>query len=776
MNSTIDSLSAKPMALFGFFIVLFTLDPLFFGVMMLVTLGADQALSIAKILLILAPPILAALAIYVYLISRRLTQTIAGLDTDTVAADNQAMEAQINSYAFKTALCMFIGNSGGPMLVGILGIVMNVLFSLQQAIFFIVAGQFEAIVAALLMYYLAKKRLSPLGERVAYRPLSLYFKFSIPIVTVLMTALIITGVAIYLIAFSMIQHERGAELKLYAQQTTHALDEIITEKLTPLKTQLATRIKGDINFDQLAPMLAHIAETRDTMIEIYFIAKPDGMSLNTLGGMVNIADRPYFQRLLRDKETVVSEPITSRATGKEVIVSVSPILSRDGQLMGVIGATITIEGLKAFLVKRGSEGGYGHLLIHRSGRIVSAHDAGFVNRIVGKDLREDGSVNQGLDALMKKGQDIVRITLEKKPMLAAVAPLGAGGDRLVVVLEQDRFYSGMNPILIQIVILLVILFSAMMGTIFLITKRVSEPIHRVSTILDDMARGDFSQRYNDRLDDELGLLTRSLNTSLDNVSQMIDSVNATSRTLAQTVEEITASNLNLSSRTTEQASSLEELAATIEQSAATINQNADHAARARELTSVGASKSSLGNSIAAEAVTSIGELNEASRKIAEITNLINDIAFQTNLLALNAAVEAARAGDQGRGFAVVAGEVRNLAQRSGNAAQEIGVLIRNAIDKITRSTELVNRTGASLSEIAAAADETMRLMNEIATATMEQKNGIDQINQAISELDGATQQNASLVEETASASEQMSHIAEDLISLVGRFTIRIHTP
>ncbi|HQF08329.1 MAG TPA: methyl-accepting chemotaxis protein, partial [Spirochaetota bacterium] len=231
-------------------------------------------------------------------------------------------------------------------------------------------------------------------------------------------------------------------------------------------------------------------------------------------------------------------------------------------------------------------------------------------------------------------------------------------------------------------------------------------------------------------------------------------------------------NQNLSQRTSEQASSLEEIASTIEEATATINQNAENAGRARELTETGSVKALEGNRVAVDAVNAIVEMNESSKKVADIISTINEIAFQTNLLALNAAVEAARAGEQGRGFAVVAGEVRNLAQRSGNAAKEIEGLIRDALGKVEKSTELVNRTGISLTEITEAAKTSAQIINEIAAASQEQKQGINQINNAIAEMDTMTQQNASLVEETASASEEMANQAQDLLDMVQKFKIR----
>ncbi|MBP7736985.1 MAG: methyl-accepting chemotaxis protein [Spirochaetes bacterium] len=220
-----------------------------------------------------------------------------------------------------------------------------------------------------------------------------------------------------------------------------------------------------------------------------------------------------------------------------------------------------------------------------------------------------------------------------------------------------------------------------------------------------------------------------------------------------------------------QASGIEEIAASLEEMGATINQNADNAQKVRTLTEAGAVTSQGGNRIALEAVDSINDVNSASKRVAEITRVINEIAFQTNLLALNAAVEAARAGDAGRGFAVVAGEVRNLAQRSGGAAKEIENLIMDTVTRVEKGTDLVNRTGKSLSDIARDASETARIIGEIAAASIEQKHGIDLVNGAIADMDQMTQSNASASENLTGMAESLANSAmrlQDLVTSTGR--------
>jgi len=324
---------------------------------------------------------------------------------------------------------------------------------------------------------------------------------------------------------------------------------------------------------------------------------------------------------------------------------------------------------------------------------------------------------------------------------------------------------------LKIAAILVAAAALIAALIFPITRSITGPIKRIMAFAGKLADGDFTGRLNESRGDEMGHLAKALNRATEGLAALIGSVVGSAQSLVQSVNQISSGNQNLSQRTVEQASSLEEIASTIEETMAAINRNAENAARARDLTTEGMDKSRDGNRIAIEAVTSIIEMNESSNKVARIIEVINEIAFQTNLLALNAAVEAARAGEQGRGFAVVAGEVRNLAQRSRSAAREIEDLIRDTIEKVDMSSTMVNKTGNALTEIAQAATVSAQIISEISVASQEQKQGIGQINTAIAELDTMTQQNASLVEETASASEEMAGQANELLGMVRKFRI-----
>lgn len=331
--------------------------------------------------------------------------------------------------------------------------------------------------------------------------------------------------------------------------------------------------------------------------------------------------------------------------------------------------------------------------------------------------------------------------------------------------EQSR-----QAIIISVVLLIISIVMGVIITIVL-SGAVSGPVRKGLAFAERLAAGDFTSRIDLDQKDELGMLGKALNTAADDLERLISEILVAAQNLSQAVDQISGGNQNLSQRTSEQASSLEEIASTIEEATAAIRQNADNSDQANRLSGETMKMAEEGNRVVIDAVASINEINKSSKKIEEIISVINEIAFQTNLLALNAAVEAARAGEQGRGFAVVAGEVRNLAQRSGNAAKEIGALIKDSMDKIETGTDLANRSGDALREIVGAMKNVARLVSEIAAASQEQKQGLDQINIAVAEMDSMTQQNAALVEETASASEEMAGQAREMQSMVERFKI-----
>ena len=312
------------------------------------------------------------------------------------------------------------------------------------------------------------------------------------------------------------------------------------------------------------------------------------------------------------------------------------------------------------------------------------------------------------------------------------------------------------------------LLAALVNNLWL-EAQIASPLATVVRVAKNAAAGNPERNVTLNRVDEIGMLLRAVNQTALNLQSLVDDVSEQVGGVHSASSEIAMGNNDLSARTEQTASSLEETAASMEQLSSTVKQNADNAKQANQL-ALGASAVAVkGGEVVGQVVGTMKDINDSSRKIADIIGVIDGIAFQTNILALNAAVEAARAGEQGRGFAVVASEVRSLAGRSADAAREIKGLIAASVDRVGQGTALVDQAGATMAEIVASIHRVTDIMGEISAASSEQSSGVAQIGQAVSQMDQATQQNAALVEQSAAAAESLKGQAVQLVAAVAVF-------
>jgi methyl-accepting chemotaxis protein len=306
---------------------------------------------------------------------------------------------------------------------------------------------------------------------------------------------------------------------------------------------------------------------------------------------------------------------------------------------------------------------------------------------------------------------------------------------------------------------------------WLLTRGIVLPIRAAVKVAETVAGGDLTHRIDADSRDETGALLRALRHMNDSLVDIVSQVRGGTDTIATASREISAGNLDLSSRTEQQAGALEETAASMEELTSTVRQNAENARQANQLAIAASEVAAQGGAVVGEVVTTMGAINASANKIADIIGVIDGIAFQTNILALNAAVEAARAGEQGRGFAVVASEVRNLAQRSAAAAKEIKELITASVADVGAGAKLVDQAGATMGQVVGSIQRVTDIMAEITSASQEQTGGIEQVNGAIAQMDQVTQQNAALVEEAAAAASSMQEQAGKLAEVVSVFKL-----
>ncbi|GHA90365.1 methyl-accepting chemotaxis protein [Cognatilysobacter bugurensis] len=314
-------------------------------------------------------------------------------------------------------------------------------------------------------------------------------------------------------------------------------------------------------------------------------------------------------------------------------------------------------------------------------------------------------------------------------------------------------------------------FRAMVVGLNALMAGTEDSLAQVSAVLRSIAAGELGARMDGVHRGVFAQIQNDATTTLETLGRIVAEIRQSSDSINSAAGEIASGNSDLSQRTEQQAAALEETTSSMEELTATVKQNAENARRARDLSSQAADVATQGERVVSSVVTTMADIDAASRKVADIISVIDGIAFQTNILALNAAVEAARAGEQGRGFAVVAAEVRSLAQRSANAAKEIKQLIADSTVKTVQGNELVQRAGKTMSEVLTSVRSVSELVSGISAASAEQTAGIEQVNQAITHMDEGTQQNAALVEEASASARALEQQAEQLVQTVAVFRL-----
>ncbi|MFL9950788.1 methyl-accepting chemotaxis protein [Paraburkholderia agricolaris] len=375
----------------------------------------------------------------------------------------------------------------------------------------------------------------------------------------------------------------------------------------------------------------------------------------------------------------------------------------------------------------------------------------------------------------KKDEAIVEMDTHCRPLLAKlIRATDAYADytrsrQEQLVNEYTAHYESQRNVLIAICL---IALGLAVGSCVMITRAVTGPLRFAIDVARTVSEGDLRTQITVDGRDETSKLLSALREMNERLTAIVGRVRDSSTSIAGAARQIAAGNMDLSQRTEQQAASLQETASSMEELTSTVKQNADNAQQGSTLAANASSVAQKGSEVVGQVVSTMHEISDSSTKIADITGIIEGIAFQTNILALNAAVEAARAGEQGRGFAVVASEVRSLAQRSSSAAKEIKDLIATSVDRIRDGSALAGEAGKTMAEVTQAVARVTDIMSEIAAASVEQSRGIEQVNLAITQMDNVTQQNAALVEEAAAASRSMEDQGQQLNEAVAFFQVK----
>ena len=375
----------------------------------------------------------------------------------------------------------------------------------------------------------------------------------------------------------------------------------------------------------------------------------------------------------------------------------------------------------------------------------------------------------------RRDEAIAKMNAECRPLLAAL--LTATGDFIRYEDERSTAETQAATALFaqdrMLLIATALLSAGVAGLLgWLISRAVTRPLNRAIQVAQSVADGDLRDEIQVEGRDELSQLLAALKAMSGNLSTMVSNVRQAADGIATASTQIATGNQDLSSRTESQAGALQQTASSMAQMTETVQVNAETSRKATGLADAAAQVAGQGGEVVDRVITTMAAITGSSKRIGDITGVIDGIAFQTNILALNAAVEAARAGEQGRGFAVVASEVRALAQRSAQAAKEIKTLISDSVEKVDAGGMLVQEAGRTMGEVLAQVRKVTDLMGEINASTEQQTQGIVQVNEAVAAIDRGTQQNAALVEESAAAAESLRQQALALTEAIARFKVR----
>ncbi|WP_297285962.1 methyl-accepting chemotaxis protein [uncultured Brachyspira sp.] len=343
----------------------------------------------------------------------------------------------------------------------------------------------------------------------------------------------------------------------------------------------------------------------------------------------------------------------------------------------------------------------------------------------------------------------------------------------VILAKNDSdIYSQIYTIIIEAIIIGIIFIIISSILVLLYIRSITNPLQKIIEISKEISKGNLTDTEKTiHRKDELGELADSFAAMRKELVSIIIKVRDSVEKITSSAQELSQGSNDLSHRTESQAASLEETASSMEQMASTIKSSTDQSVQGNRMMVESRQSIESAGDIILETTKNIEEVYEASTKIKDITNIIENIAFQTNILALNAAVEAARAGDQGKGFAVVASEVRNLAQTTQSSVKDITNLVDNAYDKINKATDSARTSQEIFNDLRVKIDETARIMQDISSTAVEQQTGVDQVNRAVADMDSVTQQNAALVEESYAATMSLSNQAQELYEAMKFFKI-----
>ncbi len=823
----VDSQMQIRRELLRLFIIYYLVHPALYFVSLIIALGFMNLTGVLKVIIILAPPIITLFtALFYYLALRAQREIDKGNDNTEVIA------TEINGISFKGMILLAAGCSGGPFLTVIIGYNQSLFLSFEQSLFFFFIGFIQALIAGALFYYHVKIRLYVLiynsELKINFRPLTLFQKMVIPILSGIMILLIFASVGIYRISYNQTYEMYSANISAKVQKNTIFIGSLFEKTAIQLRAYAKTSEIRNMNLREVSDFLKMVHEGRGGDIEMYFAANLQGDAPNSLGETRNVGDRDYFKKVTGMGVEVYSDPVMNKLTGRMIMVAAVPVKNTAGKTVGMIGATILMDRVEGVLTDEKIIDSGRFMILSSEGKIIFHPERTNIGKVIGKDVSDDGKSIKNISRLITESENrFFSYTFGGKGVLSYKTSIPLVRQMLVFTMDRDDFVEKLRYIIIELLAALTGLGLMLYFMIRYIAKRFSLPIQNTIGVLELLAAGDLTAESTDFLADEFGEMIRNFKQFQRKLRGTISTALKAAIQLSSSAHELAITSSKMSDSAQTQAASVEEASASLEEvsgSIELININAQEQAnlakatlsameqlRSDNVTVAGYAEKALeaargtteqagnGQQLMQNTIEGMNNIDESTKKIADTVRLISDISDQVNLLALNASIEAARAGEHGRGFAVVAEEISKLADQTASGAKGITDFVNAGLKEVEKGRSYVDETGRAFNmiiEYIAQTEELVRKITEsasrqaessrvvlestkrvnemsdsISMSTNEQMMTNQEMSKTVEQINQSTQSAAAAAEEIASSADEISAQAEILSARMEFFKV-----
>ncbi len=751
-------------------------------------------------------------------LNRRLAAALHSCTNGTPGEAGAGSIAFINRYSLYAAGVMFVANVVGTFALTILAYTRGILHSILVSIFFFLVLSILTVITSAIYYLLTKQALYPVIERVRFKPLSIFSKLLITLLSPTLFLFVIAGMLAYSLSYQDNLKFARETLVNTVHKSNLLLGHVFHRSVTELTAYSRNETVRSMDLARIKDFLVDLHRTKDELVAVYFVAGPDGRGAFSTNDYKNVDDRQYFKDVWHTRKTVYPEPLISKSTGLPAIVVAVPIM-RGERMVGMFGVSLVIDFIEKEAIDRSIIKTSRYMIFSQDGRIVLDLTDRFTGKRIGTDIREDGTRYRNLDVLTAVSDKTFAGLVFDGASKYMYAELNRQtGNFLVLMEDRAEFLSGMDRQILFILVGIFVAIAIFVALLQWIARLFSGPINRIIGFLSGLGAGDLTHDLEDYSPDEFGELIRHQKIVTAKLREIIYVALDSSRQLAGAAENFASTSQDLSQNAQGQAAAVEETTASLEEVPSSIEQisvNAkdqsefakttyssmdelkrlvrevsDFASEALGMAHNSTLEAQKGNELMQNTIEGMHSINRSTSQISEIVKIISDISDQVNLLALNAAIEAARAGEHGRGFAVVADEISKLADQTAESTKSINGLVKAGLDEVRRGTQYVDSTSSALvtiienirrtdemvrriadstkaqtafeEKVVADTKKVMDMAESISLSTDEQKTANREMTSTVDQINQLAQNVAAGAEEIASSAEEISAQAEAL--------------